>query len=91
ADSNFDKIKKEHRLFVFNNIVRYHMYDSPKKDILAKSKYSIKLAVFPRFTMGKQLIEIRHILNAIAWIIPQARSNYLSFNMHISISTLMMT
>ncbi|CAI2197982.1 16727_t:CDS:1, partial [Funneliformis geosporum] len=77
ADSNFDNIKKGHRLFVLNNMVRYHMCNLPKKDILAKSKFSAKLAGLPRFTTGKQFIEIGHILNATAWIIPRARSNYL--------------
>ncbi|CAI2200819.1 2678_t:CDS:2, partial [Funneliformis geosporum] len=77
ADSNFDNIKKGHRLFVFNDMVRYHMCDLLKKDILAKSKFSAKLARLPRFTTRKQLIEIGHMLNATAWIIPKARSNYL--------------
>ncbi|CAI2176829.1 7050_t:CDS:2, partial [Funneliformis geosporum] len=52
-------------------MVRYHMYDLPKKDILAKSKFSAKLAGLPRFMTGKQLIEIGHMLNATAWIIPR--------------------
>ncbi|CAI2186275.1 1380_t:CDS:1 [Funneliformis geosporum] len=52
-DSNFDNIKKRHGLFVLNNMVRYHMCDLPKKDILAKSKFSAKLAGLPRFTTGK--------------------------------------
>ncbi|CAI2186631.1 18120_t:CDS:1, partial [Funneliformis geosporum] len=46
-DSNFDNIKKRH------DMVRYHMCDLPKKDILAKSKFSAKLARLPRFTTGK--------------------------------------
>jgi len=77
ADSNFDKIKKGHGLFILNDMVRYHMCDLPKKEILDKSKFSAKLAGLPRFTTGKQLVEIGHMLNATAWIIPRARSNYL--------------
>ncbi|CAI2192579.1 8068_t:CDS:2 [Funneliformis geosporum] len=53
ADSNFDNIKKGHRLFVLNDMVRYHMCDLPKKDILAKSKFFAVLAELPRFTTGK--------------------------------------
>ncbi|CAI2183067.1 2947_t:CDS:1, partial [Funneliformis geosporum] len=53
ADSNFNNIKKGHKLFVFNNMVRYHICDLPKKDILAKSKFSAKLAELSRFTTGK--------------------------------------
>ncbi|CAI2199681.1 15858_t:CDS:1, partial [Funneliformis geosporum] len=59
-DSNFDNIKKEHGLFVLNDMVTYYMCDLPKKDILTKSKFSAKLAGLPRFTTGKQLIEIGH-------------------------------
>ncbi|CAI2193120.1 4564_t:CDS:2 [Funneliformis geosporum] len=55
-----------HGLFVLNDIVKYHICDLPKKDILAKSKFSAKLARLPRFTTGKQLIEIGHSLNATA-------------------------
>src|SRR5215216_4511020 len=77
ADSNFDKIKKGHGLFILNDMVRYHMCDLPKKEILDKSKFSAKLAGLPRFTTGKQLVEIGHMLNATTWIIPCARSNYL--------------
>ncbi|CAI2198508.1 16409_t:CDS:1, partial [Funneliformis geosporum] len=47
ADSNFDNIKKGHRLFVLNDMVKYHMCDLPKKDILAKSKFSAKLVGLP--------------------------------------------
>ncbi|CAI2196593.1 4515_t:CDS:1, partial [Funneliformis geosporum] len=66
ADSNFDNIKKGHGLFVLNDMVRYHMCDLPKKDIFTKSKFSAKLARLPRFTTGKQLIEIGHMLNVTA-------------------------
>ncbi|CAI2190470.1 5982_t:CDS:1, partial [Funneliformis geosporum] len=60
ADSNFENIKNGHGLFVLNDMVRYHKGDLPKKDKLAKSKFSAKLAGLPRFTTGKQLIEIGH-------------------------------
>ncbi|CAI2191730.1 6384_t:CDS:2, partial [Funneliformis geosporum] len=48
------------------------MCDLSKKDILAKLKYSAKLAGLPRFMTRKQLIEIGHMLNATAWIVPKA-------------------
>ncbi|CAI2186091.1 9328_t:CDS:2 [Funneliformis geosporum] len=66
ADSDFDTIKKGYRLFIINDMVRYHMCDLPKKNILAKLKFSAKLAGLSRFMTGKQLIEIGHMLNATA-------------------------
>ncbi|CAI2198069.1 18795_t:CDS:2, partial [Funneliformis geosporum] len=46
-----------------------------KEDILAKSKFLAKLAGLPRFTTGKQLLDIGHMVNAMAWIIPKTRKN----------------
>ena len=45
-------------------------------NILARSKFSAKLAGLPRFTNGKQLVDIGRMLNATSWIIPRVRSNY---------------
>ncbi|CAI2199470.1 14481_t:CDS:2, partial [Funneliformis geosporum] len=36
-------------------------------DILARSKFSAKLAGLPRFTNGKQLNDIGHMVNALSW------------------------
>lgn len=52
------------------------MCDLPRIDILARSKFSAKLAGLPRYTNGKQLVDIGRMLNATSWIIPRARSNY---------------
>ncbi|CAI2200773.1 7282_t:CDS:2, partial [Funneliformis geosporum] len=67
--NNILQIGKDHQA--------HHGHKKPLADILAKSKFSAKLAGLSRFTTGKQLIEIGHMLNATAWIIPKARSNYL--------------
>src|SRR5215216_3989410 len=75
-NTDFKKLAACNGVFVLNDMVRVHRCDLPKKDILAKSKFSVKLAGLPRFTTGKQLLDIGHMVNALAWIIPKARSNY---------------
>ncbi|CAI2197988.1 14804_t:CDS:2, partial [Funneliformis geosporum] len=67
-----EKLAACHGIFVLNDMVRVHGCDLPKKDILAKSKFSAKLAGLPRFTTGKQLLDIGHMVNAMAWIILKA-------------------
>ena len=76
SDTNFSKIKKLYRTFILNDMVRFHMCDLMKKDILERSKFAAKLASLPRHTTGKQLIEIARMIDATAWVIPKARSNY---------------
>ncbi|CAI2192448.1 6297_t:CDS:2, partial [Funneliformis geosporum] len=71
-DANFKGLKACYGLFVLNDIVRVHMCDQSHSDILARSKFSAKLAGLPRFRTGKQLKEIRRMVYAIAWVIPKA-------------------
>ncbi|CAI2188405.1 9090_t:CDS:1, partial [Funneliformis geosporum] len=52
-DANFKGLKDCYSLFVLNNMVRVHMCDLPRADILAHSKFSAKLASLSRFTTGK--------------------------------------
>src|SRR5215208_839743 len=75
-NTDFKKLAACHGIFVLNDMVRVHRCDLPKKDILAKSKFSAKLAGLPRFTTGKQLLDIGHMVNALAWVTPKARFNY---------------
>ncbi|CAI2189040.1 15233_t:CDS:1 [Funneliformis geosporum] len=75
-NSDFKKLVACNRIFVLNDMVRVHGCDLPKKDILAKSKFSAKLVGLLRFTTRKQLLDIGYMVNTIAWIIPKARSNY---------------
>ncbi|CAI2198028.1 12379_t:CDS:2, partial [Funneliformis geosporum] len=70
-NTDFKKLAACHSIFVLNDMVRVHGCDLPKKDILAKSKFLAKLAGLPRFTTGKQLLDIEHMVNAMAWIIPK--------------------
>ncbi|CAI2198899.1 456_t:CDS:1, partial [Funneliformis geosporum] len=70
-NTDFNSLKNKHGVFVLNDIVRCHMCDLSRGDILARSKFSVKLAGLPRFTNGKQLADISHMVNAISWIIPK--------------------
>jgi len=75
-DANFQGLKDCYGTFVLNDMVRVHMCDLVRADILARSTFSAKLAGLPRFTTGKQLAEIGKMVDATAWVIPKARSNY---------------
>ncbi|CAI2200360.1 1685_t:CDS:1, partial [Funneliformis geosporum] len=66
-DTDFNALKKKYRVFVLNDMVRCHMCDLSREDILARSKFSAKLAGLPRFTNGKQLTDIGHMVNALSW------------------------
>ena len=76
ANTNFKGLKQIFGTFILNDMVRVHMCDLTRIDILARSKFSAKLAGLPRFTNGKQLVDIGRMLNATSWIILRARSNY---------------
>ncbi|CAI2194177.1 9359_t:CDS:2, partial [Funneliformis geosporum] len=65
-DANFKGLKDCYSLFVLNNMVRIHMCDQSRSDILARFKFLAKLASLPRFTTGKQLEEIGRMIDAIA-------------------------
>ncbi|CAI2188416.1 8506_t:CDS:2 [Funneliformis geosporum] len=65
-NTDFEKLAACNGIFVLNDMVRVHGCDLPKKDILAKSKFSAKLVGLPRFTTRKQLLDIGYIVNAIA-------------------------
>ena len=75
-ETNFKELRKIYGTFILNDMVRIHSCDLPRIDVLARSKFSAKLAGLPRFTNGKQLMDIGRMLNATSWIIPRARSNY---------------
>ncbi|CAI2194361.1 1004_t:CDS:1, partial [Funneliformis geosporum] len=75
-NTDFTKLATCHGIFILNDMVTVHRCDLAKKDILAKSKFSAKLAELPRFTTEKQLLDIGHMVNTLTWIIPKARSNY---------------
>ncbi|CAI2188285.1 2671_t:CDS:2 [Funneliformis geosporum] len=75
-NANFKGLKACYDLFILNDIVGVQMCDQSRSDILVCSKFSAKLASLPRFITGKQLEEIGRMVDAIAWIIPKARSNY---------------
>ncbi|CAI2188132.1 4949_t:CDS:2, partial [Funneliformis geosporum] len=57
-DANFKGLKDCYGFFVLNDMVRVHMCDQSRAEILARSKFSAKLAGLPRFMTGKQLEEI---------------------------------
>ncbi|CAI2188189.1 19054_t:CDS:2 [Funneliformis geosporum] len=75
-DTDFNALKGKYRVFVLNDMVRFHMCDLSHGDILARSKFSAKLAGLPHFTNGKQLTDIEHMVNTLSWVIPKVRSNY---------------
>ncbi|CAI2198049.1 20280_t:CDS:1, partial [Funneliformis geosporum] len=57
-------------------MVRIHMCDQSRAEILACLKFSAKLAGLPRFMTDKQLEEIGKMVDAIAWVFPKAQLNY---------------
>ncbi|CAI2192899.1 17858_t:CDS:1, partial [Funneliformis geosporum] len=66
-DVNFKELKNCYGLFVLNDMVRVHMCDQSRAEILAHSKFSAKLASLPRFTTGRQLEKIGKMVNTTAW------------------------
>jgi hypothetical protein len=76
TNTDFKELRKKFGTFILNDMVRFHMCDLPGKDVLARSKFSAKLAGLPRFTTAMQLFDIGRMINATSWIIPRARSNY---------------
>ena len=76
SDANFTELKKGYGVFILNDMVRFHMCDLSKDQILERSKFSAKLTCLPRYTTGKDLSELGVMTNATTWIIPKARSNY---------------
>ena len=62
--------------FVLKDLVRIHRCNLTNDAIRAKSKFSLKLTNLPIDTNGRQLINIGRTVDAIAWVIPKAKSNY---------------
>ncbi|CAI2196197.1 6058_t:CDS:2, partial [Funneliformis geosporum] len=66
-DTNFIELKNCHGFFVLNDMVRVHMCDQSCAEILARSKFSAKLASLPRYMTGRQLEEIGKMVDATVW------------------------
>jgi len=75
-DANFAELDKGDGIFLLNDMIRFHRSNLPRVDIQNKSKYSIKLTNLPRNTTARDLLDIGHMTEATAWIVPRARSNY---------------
>ena len=75
-NANFTELKKGYGVFILNDMVRFHMCDLTRDQVLGRSKFSAKLTCLPRYTTGKDLSDLGLMTNATTWIIPKARSNY---------------
>ena len=74
--ANFTELDKGDGIFLLNDMIRFHRCNAPRTSIQAKSKFSIKLTNLPRNTTARDLLDIGRMVEASAWIIPRARSNY---------------
>jgi hypothetical protein len=74
--AKFDLLYATDGLLIINDSVRIHMCDMNRKEIQDRSKFSKKLTNLPRGTTARDLLEIGKMLDATAWIVPKARSNY---------------
>ena len=74
--TDMSKLDNIDSYFVLKDLVRIHRCTLTNDAIRAKSKFSLKLTNLPIDTNGRQLINIGRTVNAMAWVIPKAKSNY---------------
>ena len=75
-NTNMDQFNPIDSYFVLKDLVRIHRCTLSPDEIRLKSKFSLKLTNLPIDTNGRHLISIGRAVNAMAWVIPKAKSNY---------------
>jgi hypothetical protein len=74
--AKFEELKNGYGQFLLHDMVRFHICTLPRKEIQDRSKFSAKLTNLPRNTTARHLLDIGRMIDATAWVVPKARSNY---------------